>query len=266
MDIIIFSGQSNMQGESEKLTSTSIIENAYEYRYLTDTAKPLCNPVGEDITYKGTAGCRYTESTETVAWLNTHVLGSACFGHTNLVPSFCNTYCRMTGHRVLAVHAARGSSAIEKWMPGMPQYQMLIQKSKAAIRYAQEQDSIEHIFFVWFQGESDAKLGHSKEYYKKSILTLKDALMDELGIHCFGIIRVGHFCRDERDIPIIETQDEVCRDYDGFLMLTTITADLETSEDGMNPLIEGHFSAIGLECIGAAAGKTLATINRKEIL
>ena len=36
MDIIIFGGQSNMQGQSEALISTEIVPNSYEYKYLTD--------------------------------------------------------------------------------------------------------------------------------------------------------------------------------------------------------------------------------------
>ncbi len=34
-DILIFGGQSNMQGQTEVLSE--IVENAYEYRFLTDT-------------------------------------------------------------------------------------------------------------------------------------------------------------------------------------------------------------------------------------
>ena len=52
MDIIIFSGQSNMQGQSECLTGTDAVPNAFEYKYLDDKFEPLRNPVGEDITYE----------------------------------------------------------------------------------------------------------------------------------------------------------------------------------------------------------------------
>jgi hypothetical protein len=46
MDIITFGGQSNMQGQSEDLTSTEIVPNSYEYRYLANKIIPLKNPVG----------------------------------------------------------------------------------------------------------------------------------------------------------------------------------------------------------------------------
>ena len=88
MDIIIFGGQSNMQGQTEKLTSVSIIENAYEYKYLNDTIVPLKNPVGEDIRIDNTAGEPVKEKTNLSEWLKEHKTGSACYGNTNLVPEF----------------------------------------------------------------------------------------------------------------------------------------------------------------------------------
>ena len=51
MDVIIFSGQSNMQGQSETLSEHDIVKDAYEYKWLTDELVPLQNPVGENITY-----------------------------------------------------------------------------------------------------------------------------------------------------------------------------------------------------------------------
>ena len=55
-DVIIFGGQSNMQGQSERLSENVPVKSALEYRLLTDSLVPLSNPVGEDIRYDGTAG------------------------------------------------------------------------------------------------------------------------------------------------------------------------------------------------------------------
>jgi len=264
MDIIIFSGQSNMQGETDVLSSTKRINGALEYRYLTDTAVPLCNPVGENITYNGLEGYTFTFEIDSQKWLETHALGASCFGYTNLVPSFCDAYCKKTRREVLAVHAAKGSTAIESWMPGRPQYQMLIAKAFSAIRYAETHGGVGQIFFVWLQGESDAIMSNTKQYYKDSIIRLYDALSDTLQITKFGIIRVGHFCGDERDLEIIGAQDEVCYEHTGFLMLTTLTEQLSTISDCMHPHSKGHFSAKGLEILGTAAGEALANeINYK---
>ena len=50
MDIIIFGGQSNMQGQTEGLPQENEpVAGALEYRYLTDECIPLQHPVGEDV-------------------------------------------------------------------------------------------------------------------------------------------------------------------------------------------------------------------------
>ena len=48
-DLILFMGQSNMQGETEGCSETEEVPGALEYKYLTDTLTPLKNPVGENI-------------------------------------------------------------------------------------------------------------------------------------------------------------------------------------------------------------------------
>ena len=51
-DLIIFAGQSNMQGMTECLpVCNDPVPNALEYRYLTDSLIPLRHPVGENIDY-----------------------------------------------------------------------------------------------------------------------------------------------------------------------------------------------------------------------
>ena len=130
------------------------------------------------------------------------------------------------------------------------------EKSKKAIKSILS-DEVGRIFFVWLQGESDAIKGHSKAYYKEKITEINSALKTEIGIEKFGIIRVGCFTNDERDFEIISAQDEICRENDDFLMLTTIATELNKKSEFMNPFVKGHYSAKGLEKLGKEAGKTL---------
>ena len=51
-DIIIFGGQSNMQGQTDYLSECEQVQDAVEYRFLTDSFVPLKNPTGEDITFE----------------------------------------------------------------------------------------------------------------------------------------------------------------------------------------------------------------------
>ena len=246
-----------MQGQSETLSEHDIVKDAYEYKWLNDELLPLKNPVGENITYFMDRGDDVTPETNIPSWLKEHALGAACYGNTNLVPSFCRIYTEITKRQVLAVHAAKGSTRIFEWLPGTPIYEVLIRKARGAIQKVNP----ERIFFVWLQGESDAIASVAKDDYKADLHVLCDALKADLGINLFGIIRVGRFTNDDRDLEIISAQDEICREDEDFVMLTDIATELNQKDEYMNPNIKGHYNAKGLELLGNAAAKTLGKIK-----
>ena len=253
-DILIFGGQSNMQGQSECLSETEVVRGAYEYKYLTDTLQPLQNPVGEDVRYDGGAGWRFDVGSSAEDWLREHALGSACYGHTNLVPAFCRAYLSVTGGEAVAVHAAKGSTEIKDWLPGTKGYAAMVQKSLAAIHKV---GAVGKIYFVWLQGESDAIFSCSQSDYEAQLVQLQEGLARDLGIDAFGIIRVGRFTGDARDDAIIEAQRAACKHYRHFLMLSELAEQIEQDPACMNPHVGGHFGAKGLELLGADAGETL---------
>ena len=200
----------------------------------------------------------YTPNVKLSDWWNGHVLGSACYGHTNLVPAFCRAYTKKTGREVVAVHTAKGSTEISWWLPQTVGFDAIVSKGSAAIRKARALAEVGHIYFVWLQGESDAISGRSKDYYKEKLKELFGGLSDSLSVERFCIIRVGRFTNDERDGEIIDAQSEICREDENFLMLTEIATELNLDSVMMNPYVAGHFSAAGLEALGTAAGKSLA--------
>jgi len=257
MDVIIFSGQSNMQGQSERLSENDVVKDACEYKWLTGELVPLQNPVGENITYSMDQGYDVTPETRIPLWLKEHAFGAACYGNTNLVPSFCRTYTEITKRQVLAVHAAKGSTRISEWLPGGKIYHILVQKVRGAIQKV----GPERIFFVWLQGESDAIASVAKDDYKTALHVLCDALKTDLEIDAFGIIRVGRFTNDDRDLEIISAQDEICREDGDFAMLTDIATKLNKQTEYMNPHVNGHYSAKGLELLGSTAAKALCKIK-----
>lgn len=254
MDLIVFGGQSNMQGQSECLSENDVVKDAYEYKWLTDEVVPLKNPVGEDITYEETCGSVFSEETDQADWLQKHVTGSACFGHTNLVPAFCRAYTQISGRNVTAVHIAKGSTVIADWLPGSRGYEILVKKAAAA----RKKVNPDRVFFVWLQGESDAIFKSTAGYYKEALNRFCDALKKEIGICVFGLIRVGKFTNDERDEQIMAAQNEICRENPDFMMLTDIAAAMYEQPVYMNPYVQGHYSAKGLEKLGREAGKALA--------
>lgn len=257
-DLILFGGQSNMQGQTERLAESSPVPGATEYRYLTDSLIPLRDPCGEDIRSDGTEGYPYTPSAS--SWHADNVLGSSCDGHTTLIPEFCRAYisARPDHPEVTAVHAAKGSTDMKYWLPGTDGYRILTGKAKAAIA---KSGMIRNTAMVWLQGESDAIYGVSSDDYAAMLSGFGHALEKDLGLTRFGIIRVGRFTGDERDLAIMEAQDRICREDSLFVMLTRAASDFCTMPEYrgyMNPCVGGHYSAAGLQKLGSLAGEALA--------
>ena len=103
MDVIIFSGQSNMQGQTEALPSPNEpVEGAFEYKYEDDVLAPLMHPCGEDL------GASPDDPSG-------RLLERAVDGHGSLIPDFCREYVRLTNRRVCAVHTAMGATTVAEW-------------------------------------------------------------------------------------------------------------------------------------------------------
>ena len=257
VDVIIFGGQSNMQGQSPTLNNPFIVKNSFEYKFLTNELVPLCDPVGENIRRDGSIGFDIDGTKplkETLPdWLQAHALGASSFGYASLVPSFCKEYAKPT----VAIHCAKGSTTIAEWSEGADGYNLLMKKAKAGILKAKENFEIDKIWFVWLQGESDQVEKNSKDYYIDAITNLKNKLKSELGIDKFGVIRVGRFTKTEADDQIINAQYRVCKTDPDFVMLTEITEQICINPDNMNPYFKGHYSETGYQKIGTAAAKGL---------
>jgi len=255
-DLIIFSGQSNMEGETESIPDdNSPVEGALEYRYLENRLVPLIHPAGENIGLNG----RFYLPRHTDGWETTKncALLSAWKKRVNMVPFFCDSYVKTSGRSVVAVHCAKGNTTIDYWLKGNTGYDMLCKKAKSAIRAVHPK----HIYFVWLQGESDAIHNTGKSVYKAKLLSLYNSLKSDLGIDLFGNILVGRFTMDDRDFDIINAQKELCREHDGFVMLTEITSYITSMPRYMNPDAFGHFSTEGQKLIGTLAGRRLAMIS-----
>ena len=260
-DLIIFSGQSNMQGQTERFPEDiSSIDGAYEYRFLTDEIVNLKHPVGENINHFGKTldAKAYTEIGEL---LKDAALLAPVDDNANMVPEFCKSYVKTTNRNVVAAHVAKGSTVIDYWLKDGQGYKMLAKKVKGAIKKVNP----EHIYFVWLQGESDAVRGLLKKEYKKKMLDLNDLLKKELGVEKFGVILVGRFTMNEQDDEIIEAQKEVCNEHDDFYMLTTITEELVYKEEYMNPFVRGLYNSAGQELIGKIAGEALGRLCDNEL-
>lgn len=98
--MLIFSGQSNMQGQTESMPVIPSVEGALEYRILDDSLIPLNHPAGEDIGDE---------------------LFAAAAGGGSLIPAFSHAYVTASGKETVAVHAARGSTCVHEWLKNTPE-------------------------------------------------------------------------------------------------------------------------------------------------
>ncbi len=253
MDVIIFGGQSNMQGQTEALPfPNEAVENCHEYRLTTDEILPLRHPVGEEIL----AG----------------LLSGSDQGRGSMVPAFCRAYSAASGKKVLAVHAAKGSTTIAEWLRGTQKYYYTVLKAKTAIQKVQQTEEVENIYYVWLQGESDALIQTTEEEYFQRLIAYKNDLKKDLGITKFALIKVGYFASEavwlKQDKTVRTTWDEnvmraqeraVSVDSD-FVMLTRVCPTISRDAAFINPEACGHYNNAAQELIGMQAGKALAEL------
>lgn len=254
MDILIFMGQSNMQGSTGEACFLPATDGVWEYRYLTDGLVPLVSPVGEDM--------------------GDGLLAGAAFGNGSLPPYFCKYYAEKRGGEVVAIHAAKGATAIDEWSAGGDRFNLAVDKICAGLKKCADNGPIERVFVIWLQGESDALRFMPCEEYKQKLINFKNALKEKFDFCKFGIIRVGYFAwlsdwadgEPERkklaDENIMRAQEEAVEADDDFVMLTTVTERLSQDEKYLNPEEFGpHYNNAGMDIIGKEAAETLASLS-----
>ena len=254
IDILIFGGQSNMQGETECLPMPNDpVENALEYKYLTDSLVPVMHPAGEDI--------------------EDGLLLGADKGFGSLVPDFCKAYAEAAQKPVVAIHAARGATMVSEWLKGTPRYDCALKKIKGGIEKAKQLGEIDKIYYMWLQGESDAIYRTTCEDYKKMLTAFKNDLKADAGIQKFGIIEVGYFCGTVRwlqdrtkeegrkdDEVIMTAQEQLPEEDTDFVMLTQICKELSLDPEYINPDADGHYNNKAMARIGQEAANALAKL------
>ncbi len=252
MDVIIFGGQSNMQGQTEAVpVCNEPVQGAFEYRFKGNVLQPLKHPVGEDL------------------W---GVLAGSNLQRGSLVPSFCKAYVGKTGRKVVAVHVAKGATTIGEWLRGTQRFHYAAIKVQAALQEISKTERVERIYYVWLQGESDALIQTTEEEYISRLIAYKNDLKKYVGIQKFGIIKVGYFAaeanwlkeeeavRAKWDECIQRAQERAVETDDDFVMLTRICTEISRNPKYINPEASGHYNNDGMEKIGKEAGETLALL------
>lgn len=257
LDVLIFGGQSNMQGQTEGLPRENLpVDGVLEYRLAGDELIPLRHPVGE-----------------TISGPDEVLLRGSVHGSGALVPDFCRAYVKQTGIPVVAIHAAKGSTGIGQWLPGQNRYIYALEKLRRGIEKARALGTVRHIYYIWLQGETDAIRRTSKADYMRMLTEYKNSLKQDAGIEKFGIIEVGYFCytvrwlknrtREEgrmNDEAIMAAQEALPEMDSDFVLLTQICKTLSLDEAYINPFEDGHYNNRAMTVIGETAGTALAAL------
>ena len=234
--IIVFSGQSNMQGQTEGDPHDNEFSGGCEYLLLQDEIIPLKNPVGEDIG---------------------ELFASSFGGGGSLVPYFVRVVTEKTGENVLAVHCAKGATKISEWLSDgacKSRYEKLVEKVRSAANKIAAHVPID---FVWFQGESDAVAGTSKDDYENMLLQFENQLRKDLNIDTFSIIGTGYFsylyADPKFDDEIMKAQDEMS-ETGGSVYADFDYARIIKEKFYAQSLCPGHYNNEAMKIIGEKAG------------
>lgn len=205
VDVVLFTGQSNMVGrETAKYTVNIPHGMAYEYKYNGGgSLEEVKNPVGE------TFGEVEVSS------------GSS------IVPKFCEDYVKTSGHKIVAVHVARGGRAIAEFVQRSAIYNNIVEKYSACIKYLEESGNfkIGCKFYVMYQGESDTNHGLAASSYISRYMNFHNGLKKQLGITQGCIIANGR--NTDPDSPegvkrIFEAQIKICKDNEDIIMASVL--------------------------------------------
>ena len=167
VDLVLFSGQSNMSGRGDSSLAT------------------VC-PEGEGYWFKDggltqIAGDFGNESNST---------GS-------MVSSVAKSYFDSCGVPIVAVSSSYGGAPISQFIPGTGRYTQSTELYSAAAAYLEAQGyTIRKKAMVWCQGESDASNGTSQADYEAAFIALRDALKTDCGITEFFMVEIGQYKTD----------------------------------------------------------------------
>ena len=221
-DVILFWGQSNMQGSAhdgkpsryinvdsktlsdysaksgidiEFLKNAKAINNvevnqvpktAYEYMYESNSLEELTNEKvfsGENLKLIDDKW----QNADDYPWN----LRTICKSQgTTLIPEFCKTYYEKTGHKVIAVSVAQGGVPINYFTPNQDGYKAITEKYTSAIEYLNNNNyKIGNKLWVSFQGESDT--GWSIDGLENTLLKVHNNLKKDLDITKGAVIETS---------------------------------------------------------------------------
>lgn len=167
VDLVLFSGQSNMSGRGDGSLAT------------------VC-PEGEGYWFKDGALTQIAGD-----------FGNESNSTGSMVSSVAKAYYDATGVPIVAVSNSYGGCKISELSPDTDRYTTGVTLYNEAATYLEEQGyTIRKKAMVWNQGESDGSNDTPQADYEAAFIALRDALKTDCGIAEFFVVEIGQYKTD----------------------------------------------------------------------
>lgn len=235
VDLILFSGQSNMTGRGTASLAPTLIDGAgYECKTVTDVNK--LTPIAEPFGLGQDSGSMRDGDLRT---------GS-------MVTAFVNEYYKRTKVPVVGVSATVVGSGRVSW--STTHYKEAAKRlNKAQKALKKKGIKIRHIYMVYMQGENDGFAGSSTTEYKNSLKLLYQNMKKRTDVEACMIIRIGSYIpQPSLYNHVIKAQTQLCKTDEDFVLISAKAAGFTASyyqQDGL------HLTQKALNVLGKDAGK-----------
>ena len=243
VDLIFFMGQSNMAGYGGDASKAPVVseEEGVEYRVISDPTKlyPLIEPFG--LHENNPDGLRDDTS--------------AGGKKGSLVSAFVKKYHQETGHKVVAVSASVGGMAMDLWVANKFWNDCLARVSKSKEWLTDNNYTVEHIYLVWFQGESDVSRLVPVTEYESNFSKFMNSFVEKSVEQIFLIVPARSGTPGD---AICDYQENLCAQDGRYTLGTTLPSQIGPegfAMDGIH-LIQDSLNKIGDETGHAAAQYT----------
>ncbi len=248
VDVILFSGQSNMDGFNASASDAPVdIKSGTAYQY---------NPTAGTITNLNEGPLYYKELT------NPNITRPNTVGP---VLTWCKTYYEKTGRPVVAVNGAYGGTPLWKFLPdsGLNFYDTLKSNLNAAIAAVNADSSkqLGNVYLAWCQGESD--IDDTGKYVSR-FDTLFNALKTDCGVSKAFVMNIGFQCKVNsaraaeygKNKNLQQVQRNMCALNDDYVMVCDLLKYFNGYEYRDN--LGYHFKQYCYNIFGEEAGTKMA--------
>lgn len=225
VDLVLFSGQSNMSGRGDGSLATEC-------------------PEGEGYWYQDGALGQITG-----------YFGNESNSTGSMVSSVAKAYYDACGVPIVAVSYSFGGSAISLFTPDTDRYTQGAALVNEAAAYLEEQGyTIRKKAMVWCQGETDAYDGVSQADYEAAFLSIRDGYKEDCGISEFFVVEIGQYKTDLAmydDIKaaqehLTDSEDDIIMASRKFVGATGLMADV------------WHYTQVAYNLVGRDTGVHMA--------